>query len=367
MIVAEDTYDSLVDTIYGVIFGEATWDMFLGRWNDIVPGGRTTLFYHDPTRAEGASHIDKGFSEDWVESYADHFAAVNPWSPSMSVMPMWRGFLSEELLPRESFVKTEFYNDFWKQCGETAIGMALVKRGGQMFNISSSIAGGEPDENRVYADTLTRLAPHLHRAVRYFEAGRGEKSVDEMGGRLFDAIGVGVLLVGDGGRLSSANDVGERALAEGRAVRLDLQGRVCIADADANACLGRLLSQWRDGERQQVVTVDGEKLTLIRLQKSARIQFFDAPSLAIIIEQSAKPVAMDVPGLGGKFGLTKAEIKIMQGLLHGSSITDIAIESNRSRETIRSQLKSVFAKTGVNSQSELLRLVYFSEQTRRNN
>ena len=113
--------------------------------------------------------------------------------------------------------------------------------------------------------------------------------------------------------------------------------------------------------------VDGERLTLIRLQKSTRIQFFDAPSLAIIIEPSSKPVSMDVPRLGGQFGLTRAEIKIMQGLLHGSSITDIAIESNRSRETIRSQLKSVFAKTGVNSQSELLRLVYFSEQARRNN
>ncbi len=50
---------------------------------------------------------------------------------------------------------------------------------------------------------------------------------------------------------------------------------------------------------------------------------------------------MDVPGLGGKFGLTRAEIKIMQGLLHGSSITDIAIEKQPSRETIRSQLKSV--------------------------
>jgi DNA-binding CsgD family transcriptional regulator len=367
MIVAEDTYDSLVDTIYGVIFGEATWDMFLGRWNEIVPGGKTTLFYHDPTRAEGASHIDKGFSDEWVESYSDHFASINPWAPAMSVMPMWRGFLSEELLPREAFVKTEFYNDFWKQCGETAIGMALVKRDGRMFNISSSIANGGPEDNRVYADTFTRLAPHLHRAVRYFEAGKGEKSADELGGRLFDAIGVGVLLVGDGGKLLSASAVGEQALSEGRSVRLDLQGKVWLADADANACLGRLLSQWRDGERQQVLDVNGVKLTLVRLQKSARIQFFDAPSIAIIIEPSAKPVAMDVPGLGGKFGLTRAEIKIMQGLLHGSSITDIAIESNRSRETIRSQLKSVFAKTGVNSQSELLRLVYFSEQARRNN
>jgi hypothetical protein len=84
--------------------------------------------------------------------------------------------------PRAAFEKTEFYNDFWKQCGQTAIGMALVKRDGQLFNISSSIAAGEPEDNQVYADMLTRLAPHLHRAVRYFEAGQSEKSIDELGG-----------------------------------------------------------------------------------------------------------------------------------------------------------------------------------------
>jgi DNA-binding CsgD family transcriptional regulator len=365
MVVAENTYDSLVDSIYGVIFGDGTWDMFLGRWNEIVPGGRTTLFYHDPDRAEGASHIDKGFSEDWVESYSNHFASVNPWAPSMSVMPMWRGLLAEELLPRADFIKTEFYNDFWKSCGETAIGMALVKRDGRMFNISTSIENGGPEDNRVYADMLTRMAPHLHRAVRYFEAGQTDKGADEIGGRLFDAIGVGVLLVGQGGKLLSASAVGEQALANGRSVRLDFHGRVCLADDDADARYSRLLAQWRDGERQQVIDVNGTKLTLVRLQKSARVQFFDSPSIAIIIEPPVKAAVVDMPQLGGRFGLTKAEIRIMHGLLQGSSINDLAVEGNRSRETIRSQLKSVFAKTGVKSQTELLRLVYRNSRDRR--
>jgi DNA-binding CsgD family transcriptional regulator len=367
MIVAEETYDSLVDTIYGVIFGEATWDMFLGRWNEILPGGRTTLFFHDPARAEGASHIDKGFSEDWIESYSSHFAGINPWSTAMSQMPMLKGFVAEEFFPRAEFEKTEFYNDFWKQCGPTAIGMALVKRDGKLFNISSSIGSGEPEDNQIYADILTRLAPHLHRAVRYFEAGRVEKSLNELGGRLFDAIGVGILLVGDGGKLISASDVGHQALADGQSVRLGLQGNVCISDSDADARLNGLLTHWRDGERQQVMTVNATKLTIVRLQKSARMGFFDSPTVAIIIEKPAMRVATDVPHLAGKFGLTKAEFKIMRGLLGGSSIADLAVESNRSRETIRSQLKSVFSKTGVNSQSELLRLVYFSEQARRHN
>lgn len=364
MRIAENTYDGLVDTIYGVIFGEATWDTFLDRWNDIVPGGRTTLFFHDPGRAEGASHIDRGFSEDWLAAYASHFASVNPWSSAMGVMPMWRGFISEDLLGREAFVKTEFYNDFWKQSGETAIGMALVKRDGLMFNISSSIASGSPEENRVYADTFTRLAPHLTRAVRYFEAGRGEKRVEEMGGKLFDAIGVGILLAGDGGRMISANAVGEVMLADGRCVRIDLQGRVAISDTDANDCFVRLLSQWRDGERQQARTVNGTKLTFVRLQKGARVQFFDAPSIAIIVEPPEQPVAVDVSGLDRRFGLTRAEVRIVRGLLAGSSISDLSVEHNRSRETIRSQLKSVFAKTGVRSQLELMRLVYFREPGR---
>jgi DNA-binding CsgD family transcriptional regulator len=61
--------------------------------------------------------------------------------------------------------------------------------------------------------------------------------------------------------------------------------------------------------------------------------------------------------LNGLFDLSPAEIRAANGLLQGKSIEDIATNFGLSRETIRTQVKAVFAKTRVNRQSDLVSLL----------
>ena len=53
------------------------------------------------------------------------------------------------------------------------------------------------------------------------------------------------------------------------------------------------------------------------------------------------------------FGLSQAEIRICLFITDGYSVTRIAETSGKSEATIRSHLKAIFSKTGVNSQGEL--------------
>ncbi|VAW01418.1 hypothetical protein MNBD_ALPHA06-1859 [hydrothermal vent metagenome] len=57
------------------------------------------------------------------------------------------------------------------------------------------------------------------------------------------------------------------------------------------------------------------------------------------------------------FSLTKAEISVTNSIVAGHSIADIAKNSDKSINTIRSQLSSVLAKTGARTQSDLVRLI----------
>ncbi len=56
------------------------------------------------------------------------------------------------------------------------------------------------------------------------------------------------------------------------------------------------------------------------------------------------------------FQLTSAEIDIVRSLAEGRSVKAIATERGRSFETVRSQIRSILAKTETRSQSELIRI-----------
>lgn len=57
------------------------------------------------------------------------------------------------------------------------------------------------------------------------------------------------------------------------------------------------------------------------------------------------------------FGLTAAEVEIVRGITLGLPVRDIAEARGRSMETVRTQLRSILAKTETHSQSELVRVV----------
>ncbi|CAN0574888.1 unnamed protein product, partial [Ectocarpus sp. 12 AP-2014] len=57
------------------------------------------------------------------------------------------------------------------------------------------------------------------------------------------------------------------------------------------------------------------------------------------------------------FGLTGAEQRLVLGLADDRSLTELADDTGLSIHTLRSQLKAVYAKTGLKRQSQLAGLV----------
>jgi DNA-binding CsgD family transcriptional regulator len=56
------------------------------------------------------------------------------------------------------------------------------------------------------------------------------------------------------------------------------------------------------------------------------------------------------------YGLTSAEGRLMQALVGGDRLEDISARFAITKETVRSQLKAIFRKTGASSQVDLIRL-----------
>ncbi len=89
----------------------------------------------------------------------------------------------------------------------------------------------------------------------------------------------------------------------------------------------------------------------------SRVESTEARPLALVLStELVWPEGFEAT-VQDAFGLTPAEVDIVRGITLGLPVKDIAEARGRSAETVRTQVRSILAKTETHSQSELVRVV----------
>ena len=84
---------------------------------------------------------------------------------------------------------------------------------------------------------------------------------------------------------------------------------------------------------------------------------YEGARVAVFLSDPNLQQPISVESLVSVYSLTPSEAQVAISLANGHSIDEIANSSHHSSHTIRSQLKSVFRKTGVSRQSELIKML----------
>lgn len=80
--------------------------------------------------------------------------------------------------------------------------------------------------------------------------------------------------------------------------------------------------------------------------------------LTVLVEPlSPERDQLRVAAVVRRFGLAAAEERALSGLVAGHGVREIAELHGLSVETVRSQMKSLYSKTGTSGQTDLLRLL----------
>jgi pimeloyl-ACP methyl ester carboxylesterase/DNA-binding CsgD family transcriptional regulator len=87
-------------------------------------------------------------------------------------------------------------------------------------------------------------------------------------------------------------------------------------------------------------------------------QYGQTRLLICIAQRSRRELSVD--GLISYYALTPAEARLTQKLVSGLTLDTYATEQGISLSTVKTQLKAVFSKTGVNRQAELIAALYTS-------
>lgn len=202
---------------------------------------------------------------------------------------------------------------------------------------------------------LNHLAGHVERADQVLDRVIRDVTLDGPAARLRQIDRAAAFAVDGQGRVTAINPAGQQALglAPGDPVE-----NLPLAEGEAAHlahAIGRVLSG----------NSDSEKVVRGRLAPSDRLIVFhlrpvrdDAGHppyvLALTTDMNWPPGFTEM--LRGAFDLTQAETEIVRALAEGRGLQQVATERGRSIDTIRTQLKSVMAKTETRSQTELVRL-----------
>jgi DNA-binding CsgD family transcriptional regulator len=280
-------------------------------------------------------------------------------------MQKWIG-TSEQLCPFRELSRSEYYNDFLKSLGIDHAAFVLLQRtrhGDAILGIYRSRRQGEFDESAL--DVLRLLLPHVQRAFNLHLKISDLKA--RTGGltAALDMMPTGVVLVGAKGEIVLMNRTASAILARRDGLvatpaglraqcvsesnhleRLIRQGVAAFAGAGFSPA-GLLISRSQQPPLQVLVT-PAKNLALDITHAACAVVFITDPA------QKERPL-QDV--LGTFFGLTPAEARVAGMLGGGSSPREIAQRLDVSSNTIKSQLASIYGKTGTSRQAQLVRLL----------
>ncbi|MDX3926860.1 MAG: LuxR C-terminal-related transcriptional regulator [Shinella sp.] len=352
--------NDLIDLIYAALLGEASWQQFLDRLSANAPDGRTILFSMNTREPDDHVGLTSQFEGPELETYAAHYINTNPWLDQCAVRQVGLGVFSDQIVPRNQLIKTEFFNDWLSPNNiSTSVGVTIDKNDGCPLIVSTVTSRGDPDLNSAFSDQFSRIAPHLRRAARFYRNSPARWASFNLNISLFDAVDVGVIVIGESERIKTISPIAQDLLNRGDLMSLSPVGKLRLRSDDAKVALRNMLKRSYVGPKTVTLTAHSARLTFIAVEKDHLSLFFEGPTVAMLIQPSGPPNAtFDLEQFFALHALTMGERRAFLGVIDGKSVTRIADDARVSRETIRSQLKSLYAKTGARSQNDLLRLAY---------
>lgn len=215
------------------------------------------------------------------------------------------------------------------------------------------------------------LMPHLHLAGAINRRYESMRAVSTAVMNRFERYHVGVAMVDEDGALQYCNEAARRIFEHADGLRVDGDGHI-TASEPVETC--QLLQSVREHIHSDLP--DGHFAPrLLRISRgqggsplsvafspyrggsSPVMRCGSAGHAVMMIYNPDRPPVERTDVITQIHGLSTQESALVCAIAAGESLEDIATESKRSLEAVRSQLKRVFRKTGTSRQTELVKLV----------
>lgn len=372
----DEQLNRLIPQIYDAALNDALWPSVINRIGQAV-NARDSMFFSPPligidNQPFQLSPLTHANADDIWATYTSHY-----WQHDVWAIEIFKRGLSQtgtiihgdQLMERQLFRQTEMYRDYIEPNWGIEVIMCTVLYDGstleqspQMllsyFNPPAAEAFSQQDER-----LMRYLLPHLQRALCIRWKLANEQLNCRWRELALDEIAAAVILLDAAGKAVFVNRQTEALLRAGGNPALR-NGCLCGRDSGANAAITQALRQAKDGIGSTLRFCNpypiGTRIATFSPLSPAQSEHLGTPTrILVMMTEPEQPALNNIDAFAKLYRLTGAEARVLTQLLQQHSTAEIAETLHVSINTLRTQLKALFAKTDTKSQKELVRF-YFS-------
>ena len=296
--------------------------------------------------------------------YRDYYWRIDPWTPGILSLPAGRFAYGDELAPTEQILRTEFYVDYARPMGVAApmCGRLPIGPGADlMVAIAKSELGQTFDEiSRV---RLAELAGHLKRAMQIRRRIRDETVPLGLWSSALNSVAFGLGVVDQDARLLFANQAFEDIVRRGQGLHV-AGGRVVSSLHPSVDQLARLVFEAAAQRRSGACLIPAPEgvpalwVIVAPAGPGGPVAGMGFPACAILGVGPAEARTGELADiLRSLFGLSTGEADIVGALWDGASLREVEVRRGVKATTMKTQMESIYRKTGAANQRDLMRLL----------
>jgi len=360
----QDDLLGLIEKIYEAATDTSRWPAVLETIADAFGARDASLSAVSPVAVPWlvAPRTDPAF----LQSYGQYYHPLNLFWDRMTRMPVGTAITDRMVLRPETLRASQFYNEWSRPQNYLSVMGATLHVEDQWrfeFVVPGKNAFG-PEQMKLY-DTL---APHLKRAVQLTQRLQSAELDSVYSHGALDSLDRGMLMVDSRARVLFANQAARKSFNAGLKM---VDGVLCGTRPSETASLHLAIADpLNNGGRNEIAISrpDRPPLSLLVVPLRHHVEWIARYERAAIVFVSDPEdvVCQRHQALQQQFGLTRAETALVEEMLKGGDMPEVAVRLGIAPATARTHLHRIFRKTGTTRQSELVHLALSPRPNGRN-